>query len=188
MWRAAGQSLSVLLQYQFTLPPQSDSTVVLLLISTVQLPQLLLSHPSSLVGFGGAAGASGLGRLGAVAAGGRPLQEVLGYTALEVLHGRRRSHADDPGMLEGLAGRESLAGVHRQNPFHEVLGQVGHAGPWLQVKDTCETKSSNFTVTALCLLIFFLWKQSHLSLLLEGISSSHFFRTNFKVIFLSTFI
>lgn len=178
MWRAAGESLSVLLQYQFTLPPQSDSTVVLLLISTVQLPQLLLSHPSSLVGFGGAAGASGLGRLGAVAAGGRPLQEVLGYTALEVLHGRRRSHADDPGMLEGLAGRESLAGVHRQNPFHEVLGQVGHAGPWLQVKDT------NFTVTALYFLKLFFCG----NLKLEGISPSHFFRTNFKVIFLSTFI
>lgn len=62
----------------------------------------------------------------------RPLQEVLGDAALQVLHGRGGRHADDPGVLEGLAGRETLAGLHRQDPLHKVFGQVGHAGPRLR--------------------------------------------------------
>lgn len=110
----------------------SVSAVVLLLIATVQLAQLLLSHPPGLVGFGRAAGARGLGRLGAVAARRRTLQEVLRNTALEVFHGRGGRHADDPRVLEGLAGRQPLAGVHRQNALHKVFGQVGHARPRLE--------------------------------------------------------
>lgn len=111
------------------------SAVVLLLVAAVQLAQLLLSHPPGFVGLGGAAGARGLGRLGAVAARRRPLQEVLGDAALQVLHGGRGGHADHPGVLEGLARREPLAGVHRQDALHEVLGQVGHAGPRLGARD-----------------------------------------------------
>lgn len=88
------------------------SAIVLLLIAPVQLSQLLLSHPPSLVGFGWAAGACGLGWLGAVAAWGRTLQEVLRYATLQVLHGRRGCHADDPGVLEGLTGVKSLTGIH----------------------------------------------------------------------------
>lgn len=80
------------------------SAVVLLLVPPVQLTQLLLAHPPGFVGLCGAAGACGLSRLGAVATRGRPLQEVLGDAALQVLHGRGGGHADDPGVLEGLAG------------------------------------------------------------------------------------
>lgn len=107
------------------------SAVVLLLIATVELAQLLLAHPPGFVGLGGAAGARGLGRLGTVAARRCPLEEVLRDAALQVLHGRRRRHADDPGMLEGLASRQTLAGLHRQDPLHKVFGQVGHTGPRL---------------------------------------------------------
>ena len=44
------------------------SAVVLLLVAAVELAQLLLPGPPRLAGLGGAAGARGLGRLGAVAA------------------------------------------------------------------------------------------------------------------------
>lgn len=111
------------------------SAIVLLLIAPVQLSQLLLSHPPSLVGFGWAAGARGLGWLGAVAAWGRTLQEVVRYATLQVLHGRRGCHADDPGVLEGLTGGKSLTGIHCQNTLYKVFGKVGHTGPWLQRED-----------------------------------------------------
>lgn len=112
-----------------------SSAVVLLLIAQVQLAQLPLSHPPSFVGLGGAAGARGLGGFGAVAARGRPLQEVLGDAALQVLHGGRRRHADDPGVFEGLTSCETLAGVHGENPLHKVFGQVRDTGPRLERGD-----------------------------------------------------
>lgn len=111
-------------------------SVVLLLIAPVQFPQLLLPNSPSFVGFGGAAGASRLGRLGAVAARRRPLEEVLRYATLQVLHGGGRGHANDPRVLQGLSGCKPLAGVHRQDPLNKILGQVGHAGPWLHRDET----------------------------------------------------
>ena len=111
------------------------SSVVLLLVAAVELPELLLAGAPGLVGLGGAAGARGLGRLGAVAARRGSLQQVLGDGALQVLHGGAGRHAHHPGVLEGLAGGQPLAGVHRQHALHKVLGQVGHAGPRLQ-RDT----------------------------------------------------
>lgn len=121
------------------------SAIVLLLVAPVQLAQLLLPKPSSLVGLGGAAGAGGLGRLGAVAARRRPLEEVLGDATLQVLHGGRRGHADDPRVLQGLSGGQPLAGVHRQDPLHKILGQVGHAGPRLHAEQTSVSKRDNST-------------------------------------------
>ena len=112
-------------------PARPGSAIVLLLVAAAEFPELLFAGPPGLVGPGGAAGAGGLGRLGAVAARRRPLQEVLGDGALQVFHGGRGGHADHPGVLQRLAGRQTLAGVHRQHPLDEVLGQVGHAGPGL---------------------------------------------------------
>lgn len=83
----------------------SGSAVVLLLITAVELAELFLSSTPRLVGFGRTAGTCRLGRLSAMATRGRPLQEVLRYGALQVLHGGGGSHAHNPGVFEGLAGR-----------------------------------------------------------------------------------
>lgn len=66
-----------------------------------------------------------------MAARGRPLTEVLGDAALQVLHGGGGSHADDPRVFESLPGCQTLTGVHSQHTVNEVLRQVGYAGPWL---------------------------------------------------------
>lgn len=72
----------------------------------------------------------------------RPLEEVLRYAALQVLHGGGRGHANDPRVLQGLSGCEPLAGVHRQDPLDKILGQVGHAGPRLQIDETTVNKGA----------------------------------------------
>lgn len=110
------------------------SAIVLLLVAAVELAELLLPGPPCLAGLGGTAGARGLGRLGAVAARRRPLQEVLGDGALQVLHGRRSGHADDPRVLEGLSSCQPLTWVHRQHTVNEVLCQVGHTWPGLEME------------------------------------------------------
>lgn len=115
-------------------PPAGRSARVLLLVAQVELPQLPLPHTPRLVGLGGAAGAGGLSRLGALAAGGRPLEKVLGDGTVQVLHGGGGCHADHPRVLQGLQGRHPVAGVHRQQAVDEILGQVGHARPGLKHK------------------------------------------------------
>lgn len=114
--------------------PARCSARVLLLVAQVELSQLPFPNPARLVGLGGAAGARGLRRLGALAAGGGSLEKVLGDGTVQVLHGGGGRHADHPGVLQGLKGCHPVAGVHREQAVDEVLGQVGHAGPGLKHK------------------------------------------------------
>ena len=110
------------------------SAHVLLLVAQVELSQLPLPHPPRLVGFGGAAGAGGLRRLGALAAGRCPLEQVLRDGTVQVLHGGRGCHADHPRVLQGLKGCHPVTGVHCEQTIDEILGQVGHTGPGLKHK------------------------------------------------------
>lgn len=109
----------------------AGSAVVLLLVAAVELPQLLLSDASCSAWLAGAAGARWLCWLCALAARRRPLEQVLRDAALEVLHGRRSSHANNPWVLERLTGRQPVARVHSEHAVNEVLRQVRHTRPWL---------------------------------------------------------
>lgn len=117
-----------------------SSAIVLLLVAAVELPQLLLSDTPRSAWLARATGARWLCWLRALAARRCPLEQVLRNAAMQVLHGRRGSHANNPGVLERLAGRQPLTRVHSEHTVNEVLCQVGHTRPWLGWGEQKKTK------------------------------------------------